>query len=511
MEPTGRRTPKSRREAREDGDANVDPMNEVVDTEDRAASTRIPGKDEHRPSAVPSTITQYRQIAVALVLADMCCILGALLVVHWDRASSVGRTDQLLLVLLISPLVWAATFHSFGLYGIRHLTAPEEFRRLIAATTLGILLIVVGSAWWDEALHRVSLALLWSVALLLELVVRRVTRWHIRRQKRLGRLTLRTLIVGTNAEAETIAEALEPTVRGFTPVGYLGPTPHRSLALNLPVLGSLEELPETIREVGAECVFIASSDASAADVVRVGRWCREADIELRVSANTPEVLTTRLTIQQVHNLMMLTVRPAKLTGPQSALKRSVDLTLSVLLMVVLLPMMGAIGLAIKLTSRGSVLFRQERVTKGGRSFTMYKFRTMVRDPQRAIDDAVIDLTKPYFKLADDPRLTPVGRFLRSFSLDELPQLWNVARGDMSLVGPRPLPVEQVAANHELLGQRHEVRAGMTGWWQISGRSEVSVEEAIRMDLFYIENWSLTFDLYVLLKTAGAVLGREGAY
>jgi lipopolysaccharide/colanic/teichoic acid biosynthesis glycosyltransferase len=144
-------------------------------------------------------------------------------------------------------------------------------------------------------------------------------------------------------------------------------------------------------------------------------------------------------------------------------------------------------------------------------FTIYKFRTMVSDVERALDGKVIDLTKPFFKMEDDPRLTGVGRFLRSFSLDELPQLWNVVRGDMSLVGPRPLPAEQVAANEEFLRPRHEVRAGVTGLWQISGRSKLDSEEALRMDRFYIENWSPSLDLYILLMTAFTVVARRGAY
>jgi lipopolysaccharide/colanic/teichoic acid biosynthesis glycosyltransferase len=142
---------------------------------------------------------------------------------------------------------------------------------------------------------------------------------------------------------------------------------------------------------------------------------------------------------------------------------------------------------------------------------MLKFRTMVNDPAGALDGKLIDLTQPFFKMRDDPRLIRVGRFLRAVSLDELPQLWNVMRGDMSLVGPRPLPAEQVAANIEALAPRHEVRAGMTGWWQISGRSEVDVSEALRMDLFYIENWSLSLDLYIVLKTVGVVIVGRGAY
>jgi exopolysaccharide biosynthesis polyprenyl glycosylphosphotransferase len=231
---------------------------------------------------------------------------------------------------------------------------------------------------------------------------------------------------------------------------------------------------------------------------------------MRVSANAPDVLTSRVNIQQIGELMMLSVRPVRLTGPQAALKRSFDIILASLALVVFLPLMGMIALAIKLTSRGPALFRQERVTKGGRPFTMYKFRTMAVDPQEA-GGAVGDETQPYFKLAHDPRITRLGRALRPFSLDELPQFWNVLRGDMSLVGPRPLPFEQVAANLDLLQPRHEVRAGMTGWWQVSGRSAIDPEAALRMDLFYIENWCLSLDVYVLLKTVGAVLARRGAY
>jgi lipopolysaccharide/colanic/teichoic acid biosynthesis glycosyltransferase len=146
------------------------------------------------------------------------------------------------------------------------------------------------------------------------------------------------------------------------------------------------------------------------------------------------------------------------------------------------------------------------VTKDGRVFRMHKFRTMRTDP-----DVSLDTTTPFFKLQSDPRLTRVGKFLRRFSLDELPQLWNVITGEMSLVGPRPLPADQVAANLDLMRPRQAVPAGVTGWWQINGRSLVTPEEALRLDLFYIENWSPTLDLYVLLKTFGAVVGRDGAY
>jgi exopolysaccharide biosynthesis polyprenyl glycosylphosphotransferase len=457
------------------------------------------------PEAPGTALPGFRRLAAALVLMDASSVLVGLLSVHTLGVGAVGKGEGFLLVLAISPLVWVAIFHSFGLYGIRHLSAPEEFRRVISATTLGVLVIMVGSVWWRESLDRRSLALTWLVTLLLELVVRRVTRWHMGKGKASGELALRTLIVGTNEEAASIADALSEPVRGFLPVGFIVTAPRGSAPQGLPVMGSLEDLPDAIGRTSAECVFIASTAVSAGDVYQVSRCCRRANIEMRVSANTREVLTSRVSVHQVHDLMVLAVRSAKLTPSQALVKRSFDLVVSSLGLILCTPLMGAIAVAVKLTSPGPVLFRQERVTKDGRSFTVLKFRSMFTDP------TVVDISQPFFKLRADPRMTKVGRILRSWSLDELPQLWNVIRGDMSLVGPRPLAVEQVASNLSLLDSRHEVRAGLTGWWQVNGRSELEAEDALKMDLFYIENWSLALDLYLVLKTIGVVLTRKGAY
>jgi exopolysaccharide biosynthesis polyprenyl glycosylphosphotransferase len=479
--------------------------------EDPTTSSLDPAAPPIQEPASATALAGFRRVAAALMVADALCIVGALLVVHADGPDGVRLTTDFVFVLLIAPILWISLFHSFGLYGVRHLSPPEEFRRLISATILGVVVIVVGSVWWKEALDRSSLALLCVVALFFELVVRRLARLHIRKQRRIGRLAMRTLIAGTNEEAAMIAEALSPPSGGFVPIGFVTSVGSYATNPGLPLLGSIDDLEELIRTRAVECVFVASTATSPDDVYRIFQSCRQADIEMRLSANAPEVLTSRVSIQQVQSLMMLAVRPVMLTGPQSALKRSFDVAIASLVMALLLLPMAAIALAIKLTSRGPVVFRQERVTKGERPFTMYKFRTMVTDQERALEGRLIDLTQPFFKMPHDPRLTRIGRLLRSFSLDELPQLWNVIRGDMSLVGPRPLPVEQVTANHDLLQPRHEVRAGLTGWWQVSGRSEVDVDEALKLDMFYIENWSLSLDVYVLLKTAAAVIARRGAY
>jgi lipopolysaccharide/colanic/teichoic acid biosynthesis glycosyltransferase len=188
-----------------------------------------------------------------------------------------------------------------------------------------------------------------------------------------------------------------------------------------------------------------------------------------------------------------------------------DVVLAIFGLIVTSPVLLLAAIAIKVTSDGPVLFRQDRVTEGAQTFVMYKLRTMTRDSNRSVEEPGLDISAPFFKLKSDPRLTKVGKWLRGWSIDELPQLFNVLLGDMSLVGPRALAAEQVSANIELLGPRHEVRSGITGWWQIHGRSDVEPEEAIRMDHFYIENWSPALDIYILLRTAGALVTRRGAY
>jgi exopolysaccharide biosynthesis polyprenyl glycosylphosphotransferase len=464
-------------------------------------------------AAEPSgVLRRFHSVALGLAASDVLCLVVALLLSYFVRLGLRPMLVGYYVVLVAAPFLWIAIFHAFGLYSPQHLSASDEFRRTIGAASVGVILVMVASYWWKYEFPRQWVGLMWLLVLFFELVVRRLWRWYCYRLKSDGRLAMRTLIVGTNDEAGRLAHALRGKGLGFQPVAFVATSGPLVSPDGLPVAGRIDDLQALIRDYAADCVFVASTAAGAQDMFAVVQTTRQAGIEARVSANLPQLLTSRLTIQPVGQVMALSLKPVRLTGTQTIIKRAFDLAVASVGLVCILPIWAVIAVLIRASSKGPVLFRQERVTKGGRVFTVYKFRTMVMDATRILEERGIDRSAPFFKLGDtDPRLTTVGRWLRMVSLDELPQLLNVFRGDMSLVGPRPLPSEQVAANLELLESRHEVPAGVTGWWQINGRSNIDFEEAVRMDLFYIENWSLSLDLYILLKTVGCVLARKGAH
>jgi exopolysaccharide biosynthesis polyprenyl glycosylphosphotransferase len=456
------------------------------------------------PSGV-SALRRYRHVAIGLALTDALAVVMALLASYALRHPGHLLSAREAVVIALAPLVWIGVFGTFNLYAPQHVSAPEELRRIIGASGVGIVLLAMGSFWSKSSFSRAWVGLTWGLVLMLELLSRRLWRAYQWRLRMDGRLALRTLVVGTSAEASRLVEVLQVADSGFLPLGQVRASDPGVPANRLPIVGRIGDLDRLVRDHAADCLFVAPSGITEADLSRVTQVAREAEVEVRVLANLPQMLTTRLAVLKVGPAIAVALRPVRLSGPQAAMKRIIDLAVASVALLLSMPLWPVIALAILLDSRGPVLFHQDRVTKDGRIFRMHKFRTM-----RSADPA-FDTTRPFFKLDSDPRLTRVGALLRRLSLDELPQLWNVLIGDMSIVGPRPLPADQVAANSDVLTPRQAVPAGMTGWWQINGRSRVTADEALRLDLFYIENWSPTLDLYILLKTFPAVVKREGAY
>jgi exopolysaccharide biosynthesis polyprenyl glycosylphosphotransferase len=406
--------------------------------------------------------------------------------------------------------LWLSNLAAFGLYSSGRTPLGEQAKRIVSAAGVGAALsIALLAGRLPFAGHNrlgVTLVLLIGA----ELATR--TGWArfadvLRRQ---GKLRLRTVVIGTNEEPDDLAEVLRAQDSDLVPLGRVLVKGDPEARDGLRCLGDLGSLESVVRHEGPDCLLVATQSLRSPDLDPIRRIARREGLSLRVLARAPETLASRLTVMPVGSLVAVGVRPARLSGLQAALKRGLDVMVAALALIVASPVMLGVAVAVRMSSPGPILFRQARITKGGRSFTIFKFRTMVHEVDRIIAEQSLDRTQPFFKPLEVDLVTPVGAFLRKVSLDELPQLWNVVRGDMSLVGPRPLPAEQVAANPQLLGPRHDVRAGITGWWQVNGRSEVSPGEAVRKDLFYIENWSLWLDLSILLRTIGVLVHRRGA-
>jgi exopolysaccharide biosynthesis polyprenyl glycosylphosphotransferase len=442
---------------------------------------------------------------IGFAATDLLCFAVAIATTRVQFLEAGGAPSNLLHT-GIALFGWLATFAGFGLYRPDLLSAPEELRRIVSATSVGVVLVIVEGSLFAHPQPRVPIVVLWLVATVCELGTRRIWRWHLARGRIAGSLAMRALIIGTDAGAARVGEALADAGSGFIPIGFVATGssisgPGEWPSVPSPVVGAIEHLEHLVRWHDAEAVFVMSGCVCPDEMLGIYRACRRAEVEVRVSANLPETLTSRVTLQDVKGTMALCIRPVTLRGANAVLKRAVDISLAAVGLVVLfIPSLLVIA-AIRLTSPGPAVFSQDRVTQGGRT---------MRPDREAFP---LDTTTPFFKMTDDPRITKIGAFLRRFSIDEWPQLWNVLIGDMSLVGPRPLPADQVdnIAERDVLLERHEVRAGLTGWWQINGRNDVTPEEAFRADAFYVENWSLTLDLYIVLKTAGALLRHRGAY
>jgi exopolysaccharide biosynthesis polyprenyl glycosylphosphotransferase len=322
----------------------------------------------------------------------------------------------------------------------------------------------------------------------------------------------RALIVGSGAHIDDVAHALSETAHA--PVDMLGfislkPRPSNGL----PSLGTIGDLPRVLDRERVQEVIIADPDFPQEAAVELVDQCHQRGVTVRIAPSTMEILVHRAEFVPGSAMPLFELRPPVFEGLDYVVKRTFDLVGASLILLVLSPLLALIALAVKMTTPGPVLYRSMRPGIGGRPFACLKFRTMRSDA----DELQADLeqhneaTGPLFKIKDDPRVTAVGRLLRRFSLDEMPQLLNVVGGEMSLVGPRPLPQRDFDQLEDWHKKRYLVLPGITGLWQVSGRAELDFDDLVRLDFLYLERWSVFLDLVILLKTAPAVFTRRGAY
>jgi exopolysaccharide biosynthesis polyprenyl glycosylphosphotransferase len=409
-------------------------------------------------------------------------------------------------VLLVA---WAAFLAKARLYTARFITRrSDEIRRTfdasVAAGACTAVVAFLGRFEVGRGWLLVSV-LFGSSALVVE---RELVRRSYERRRQSGNLTRRVLMVGNNSESGALEEMFASDAKlGYEVVGTVDPSAD----------GDRHQLTTRVlalaHKYDASTAIVAASAIESAVSNRLIRDLMEAGMHVELSSTLTDIDPQRLTVRPLGRFPVVYVEPIRRTGWRALAKRTFDVALAALGLLIVSPLAAGAAVAVRLSSPGPIIFRQTRVGLNGAPFQVLKFRTMSADAEETLGElaGANEGAGPLFKMKDDPRVTGIGRFLRRTSLDELPQLWNVLRGEMSLVGPRPALASEMAAWDEDLYGRLRVRPGITGMWQVSGRSEASFEEYTRLDLYYVDNWSLVVDLIILARTIPAVFSSSGAY
>ncbi|WP_394554184.1 sugar transferase [Agromyces sp. MMS24-JH15] len=464
-----------------------------------------------------------------LVVSDLLAISAAVgLAFAIGRVSAVrGNLPELFgippsftaCVLLVAT--WMAALMLSGSRSRRILgSGVTEYRRVIHA---GIVVVAAaGLLAYVLAIDGLQgfLAVLLPIGLVLLILDRWLWRKWLAAKRRRGALSHRVLLVGSESSVARVAADLQRSPQsGFLVVGgCISGTPVSGVipGTGIPIVGTVDRVLDALTSLEADTVVVTSADELPPDRVRSLSWQLEPGRQhLVLAPSLTDIGGPRLHTRPVAGLPLVHVETPRYDGGKLYAKRAFDIAGAASLILLLSPVLLAIAMIVRLSTPGNVIFRQTRVGRRGEPFEMYKFRSMYEDAEQRLDELVgterTEGNAVLFKMRDDPRVTPIGRVLRRFSLDELPQLFNVLFGSMSLVGPRPSLEREVRQYAQHVHRRFLVKPGVTGLWQVSGRSNLDWDESVRLDLFYVENWTMTGDLVILWRTARAVFGSDGAY
>lgn len=426
-------------------------------------------------------------------------------------------TVKYLLLSSVLPVVWVLALSVFGGYDARFIgTGSDEFRKVLNAGWSLAAGLALASYAVNNELSRSYLLISMPTLVAGDLIVRYVHRKRLHRRRAAGLCMSTVVAVGHRiAVANLISELRRDHYHGLEVVAAcLAGGPQDSDVAGVPVVGDLDDAADVVRRCGADTVAVLSCPEIDGVKLRLLAWeLEKTGTDLCVAPALLDVAGPRTTIRPTAGLTLLHVDHPQLSGPRQVLKDLVDRCAAAIALLLLSPLMLALVVAIRLSDRGPALFVQTRVGKDGRSFKIYKFRTMVVDAEKRLAELreLNESDGVLFKMRRDPRITPVGARLRKWSLDELPQLINVLLGEMSLVGPRPPLPDEAARYADHVRRRLVVKPGLTGLWQISGRSDLTWDESVRLDLRYVENWSLALDLQILWKTVAVIFRGSGAY
>ncbi len=462
------------------------------------------------------------------VILDVALINAAFRIAYWlrydlqlfrsvDPANNVPYSAYLSLVIL-QTLVLLLAMRREGSYDVRR-TRPlfDELYGVLNATTTAIMLVIV-FVFFYRSLFYSRIMFVYAGILIVVLVgtARLVRRMVLGRLRQAGQGVDRLLVVGAGEVGRAVMRNIiaQPEL-GYQIIGFLDDDPTKSYTDIGPIkaLGPIENLAEVIKTYDIHQVSITLPWQYHRKTVRLVLEAEEAGVRARVVPDLFQLSLGGVDVETINGIPLISIKQTALTGWNLMIKRALDLSLSLIIMLLTAPLWALIAIAIKLDSPGPVFFTQERAGKYGRPFKVYKFRSMYMGAEAEQPKLMTqnEASGPLFKIRDDPRRTRVGRFIRRTSLDELPQFINVVRGEMSIVGPRPALFSEVAQYQDWQRKRLEIQPGITGLWQVSGRSDLTFDEMVMLDIYYGENWSLGADIRIMLRTIPQILFGDGAY
>ena len=431
--------------------------------------------------------------------------------------------DQLPDFLLFSGstiALWLLLFAIFQLYNVQHLfEGLEEYTRVFNAVSVGTLVLVAVGFFTREDLliSRGWLLITWALSILFVAISRMLLRGVVYAFRRRGHLLSPALIIGANDEALALAERLQNwDASGLYLTGFIsdGHRPGEQVYNGYRILGSLADLETVVTETGVEEMIVAPTAVTRRELLEIFRkFTHRPDVNVRLSSGLFEILATGLRVREFASVPLIEIKTTRITGLYAVLKTILDYVITIPLLILISPLLLTLILIVRLDSPGPAIYRRRVLGVNGREFDAFKFRTMVVNGDEILE-AHPNLKERLVrtrKLVNDPRVTRVGRAMRKYSLDEFPQLFNVLLGQMSLVGPRSIAPEEVGEYGKWDTNLLTVKPGLTGLWQVSGRSDLSYEERVRLDMHYIRNWTIWLDIFLLLRTIPVVLRGQGAY